>query len=136
MTHDLMDLMISDLGAKVTQVIVTDVKDDMFIATVVLHRKGTTIERDARPSDAIAQAVHCDAPIFAMENVLERAGVAIDPNSGDPDFEDARWPTFSIRKNGDMLSEDAKDVLTQAVDEAKRLGRLSAASPRTRSWLW
>ena len=125
MTHDLMDSLVSDLGAKVTQVIVTDVKDDMFIAKVVLQRNDTTIERDSRPSDAIALAVRCDAPIFAMEDVLERAGVAFDPNSGEPDFEDARWPRFSIRKHSNMLSEGAKAVLTQTVDEAKRLGRVS-----------
>ena len=79
LTHDLMDSMISDLGAKVAHVIVSELREDTFIARVVVQRNGTTIERDSRPSDAIALAVRCGAPIFAEEDVLERAGVALDP---------------------------------------------------------
>ena len=123
MTHDLMGSMISDLGAQVTQIIVSELRDDTFIARVVMQRNGTTIERDSRPSDAIALAVRCGAPIFAEEDVLERAGVALDPDTGDPDSTDARWPKFSVSKRGDMLSEDARTLLTQAGVEAERLGR-------------
>ena len=123
MTHDLMDSMISDLGATVTRVIVSELREDTFLARVVMQRNGTTIERDSRPSDAIALAVRCGAPIFAEEDVLKRAGVALDPDTGEPDSTDARWPKFSVSKRGDMLSEDARTLLTQAGVEAERLGR-------------
>ena len=126
MTHDLMDSMIGDLGAKVAHVIVSELREDTFIARVVLQRNGTTIERDSRPSDAIALAVRCGAAIFAEEDVLERAGVAVDPDTGEPDSEDARWPAFSVHKQGTKLLEDARNLLSQAVDEAKRLGRRDA----------
>lgn len=115
MTHDLMDLMIGDLGAKVVQVVVSGLRDDTFLARVVLQRNGTTIERDSRPSDAIALAVRCGAPIFADEEVLERAGTGLDPETGEP--------AFSISQQGDMLSDDARSLLVQAGVEAKRLGR-------------
>ena len=126
LTHDLMDSMISDLGAKVTQVIVSELREDTFIARVVMQRNGTTIERDSRPSDAIALAVRCGAPIFAEEDVLERAGVALHPATGEPDPTDARWPSFSLRRPSDALSEDAETLLTQADSEAKRMGRRAA----------
>lgn len=126
MTHDLMDSMISDLGAKVTQVIVSELREDTFIAKVVMQRNGTTIERDSRPSDAIALAVRCGAPIFAEEDVLERAGVALNPATGEPDPTDARWPSLSVQKRADALSEDAISLFTQADQEAKRLGRRAA----------
>ena len=126
MTHDLMDSMISDLGAKVTRVIVSELRDDTFIARVVMQRNGTTIERDSRPSDAIALAVRSGAPIFAEEDVLKRAGVALNPATGEPDSADARWPAFSVHKQGDTLSEDASTLLAQAVAVAKRLGRQTA----------
>ena len=115
MTHDLMGLMISDLGARVVQVIVNGLRDDTFLARVVLQRNGTTIERDSRPSDAIALAVRCGAPIFADEDVFERAGVDLDPETGEP--------AFSFSRQVDMLSEDAGSLLVQASVEAKRLGR-------------
>ena len=126
LTHDLMDSMISDLGAKVTQVVVSELREDTFIARVVMQRNGTTIERDSRPSDAIALAVRCGAPIFAEEDVLERAGVPLNPATGEPDPTDARWPSFSLRRQSDALSEDARSLLTQADSEAKRLGRRAA----------
>ena len=115
MTHDLMDLMISDLGAKVVQVVVSGLRDDTFLARVVLQRNGTSIERDSRPSDAIALAVRCGAPIFADAEVLERAGTDLDPETGEP--------AFSISRQVDMLPDDARSLLVQAGVEAKRLGR-------------
>ena len=118
MTHDLMGSMISDLGAEVVQVVVGELRKDMFLAKVVLRRNGTTIERDSRPSDAIALAVRCGAPIFVEEDVVDRAGVDPDPETGD-----IEWPPFSIDKHGDMLSEEARGLLRQAGVEAKRLGR-------------
>ncbi len=90
MTHDLMDSVISDLGAKVTRVVVSELKGDMFLGKIVLQRNGTTIERDSRPSDAIALAVRTGAPIYAEEDVVERGGVAFDAEKFDAD-----WPTIS-----------------------------------------
>ena len=126
MTHDLMDSMISDLGAKVTRVVVSELREDTFIARVVLQRNGTTIERDSRPSDAIALAVRCGAPIFAEDDVLERAGVAVDPDTGEPDSADARWPAFSAHKGADALTEGARTLLIEADAGAKRAGRRAA----------
>ena len=99
MTHDLLDLIINDLGAKVTKVVVTELMGATFIARVVLRRNGTTLERESRPSDAIALAVRSGAPMFAEEDVLERAGVAMDPVTGELDTEAAGWPAFSIRNS-------------------------------------
>ena len=39
---------------------------------------------DSRPSDAIALAVRVQAPIYAEETVLEKAGVALDKETGRP----------------------------------------------------
>ncbi len=46
----------------------------------MLDVNGRTLEVDSRPSDAIALAVRVDAPIFAEESVLDRAGVILDEN--------------------------------------------------------
>ena len=82
MTHDLMDLLIGDLGARVESVVITDIKEDTFFAKVILKNNGTTIERDSRPSDAIALAVRSNAPIFAEQRVFERVGVEFDTETG------------------------------------------------------
>jgi bifunctional DNase/RNase len=72
MTHDLMTSLLPALGAKLDRVIISDLKENTFYATLVLtNAAGEKVEVDARPSDAIALAVHVDAPIFVEERVIE-----------------------------------------------------------------
>lgn len=78
LTHDLLRNMIEQLGARVSHIIVNDLANDTFFARIVLEVRGETLEVDSRPSDAIALAVRTDAPIFAEEAVLDRAGVVLD----------------------------------------------------------
>jgi len=69
---------IDQLGAQVIHILVNDLANDTFYAKIVLDVNGTSMEVDARPSDAIALAVRAKVPIFADESVLERAGVLLD----------------------------------------------------------
>ncbi len=73
MTHDLMAAMIHALGSRLDRVIISDLRNNTFYARLMLERAGQSepIEVDARPSDAIALAVHLDARIFVDEKVLE-----------------------------------------------------------------
>jgi bifunctional DNase/RNase len=78
LTHDLLRAVIDQLGAQVIHILVNDLANDTFYAKIVLDVNGTSMEVDARPSDAIALAVRAKVPIFADESVLERAGVLLD----------------------------------------------------------
>lgn len=78
LTHDLLRNMIETLGGRVSHIIVNDLSNDTFFARIVLELNGELIEVDSRPSDAIALAVRVAVPIYAEENVLERAGVVLD----------------------------------------------------------
>ncbi len=80
MTHDLLRNMISHLGAAVSHVVVTELRDDTFHARIVLVENGRQTEVDARPSDAIALAVRADAAIYVSEDVMARAGLV--PEAG------------------------------------------------------
>lgn len=82
LTHDLMSSMIAALGASVDSVIVNDLNNDTFYARVMLRLDGKSLEIDSRPSDALAIAVRAKAPIFAEEEVLSKAGVIMDPETG------------------------------------------------------
>lgn len=73
MTHDLLRDAIVALGASVTRVSVTELRDRTFFAELELRVDGRTVRVSARPSDAIALAVRVDAPIFAAEDVLDEA---------------------------------------------------------------
>ena len=82
-THDLLKSVITELGAKVTRIVVNDLADDVFYARVLMDIDGRHVEVDSRPSDAIALAVRVKAPIFAEDTVLDKAGITLDADAED-----------------------------------------------------
>lgn len=77
LTHDLLGNVIREFGGAVKSVVVHDLENDTFYARITVEHPGGTLEVDSRPSDAIALAVRAEAPIYAEESVLERAGVTL-----------------------------------------------------------
>ncbi|MCX7643554.1 MAG: bifunctional nuclease family protein [Armatimonadetes bacterium] len=69
MTHDLLLSAIKALGGKVERVVITDLRDNTFYATIVLRDEKGLKELDARPSDSIALALRAKAPIFLSPKV-------------------------------------------------------------------
>jgi uncharacterized protein len=75
MTHDLLDTMIKTLGGKVQRIFIDDLKRNTFLARIYVVQNGKTHEIDARPSDSIALALRCNAPIFTARKVIDEAGI-------------------------------------------------------------
>ena len=76
MTHDLMKILLEDLGARVDRIVVTDLDEGTFFAEVHIRSNGDSLQVSSRPSDAIALAVRMSTPIFVSEEVLDEAGYA------------------------------------------------------------
>jgi len=74
-THDLLKSVIDAMGARVSHVLVNDLRDDTFFATIVIDQNGHKVEIDSRPSDAISLAVRVKAPVFVADVVMEQAGI-------------------------------------------------------------
>ena len=72
MTHDLIDNVIDNLGAKIEKIVINDLKNHTFYAKITLSSNGQTVEVDSRPSDAIALAVVAQAPIYVAEHVFDK----------------------------------------------------------------
>ncbi|BCX05401.1 MAG: hypothetical protein KatS3mg053_3339 [Candidatus Roseilinea sp.] len=77
LTHDLAAHILTKLGARLSHVLIHDLRNQHFYASIVMHigDDEQEIVLDARPSDAIAIAVRLDSPIFVDEQVLAEAGV-------------------------------------------------------------
>ncbi|MDI7266881.1 MAG: bifunctional nuclease family protein [Myxococcota bacterium] len=82
LTHDLLDALLAEMGAQIVRVLVTKLRGDVFIGTVVVRQGGRLIRVDARPSDAVALAVGNNVPIFVARSVLQSAGVPIERRFG------------------------------------------------------
>ena|SRR5512136_2132683 len=83
LTHDLLRSIIDAFGGNVQYIVVNDLANDTFYARIIMDVDGRKMEIDSRPSDAIALAVRVQAPIFAEETVLEKAGVRLDQETGE-----------------------------------------------------
>src|SRR2546429_5402428 len=75
MTHDLVTDMLEQLGAQVTRITVTELRENTFYAQITVQLDGSEIDVDSRPSDAIALAIRADAPIFAADEVIEESAI-------------------------------------------------------------
>lgn len=73
MTHDLLKNVIEGLRATVDQVVITDLRDNTFFATIHLKRDGEQFTIDARPSDAMALALRTSSPIHVETQVLDKS---------------------------------------------------------------
>ncbi|MEO8035898.1 MAG: bifunctional nuclease family protein [Acidobacteriota bacterium] len=77
MTHDLLKNLIGELHARVTRIVIHELRDSTFFAQIRLTTDDEsgerTLELDARPSDAIALALRTAAPIFVSQTVLDQA---------------------------------------------------------------
>jgi bifunctional DNase/RNase len=73
MTHDLIKSMIEAFEITLTEVYINELKEGTFFAKLIFD--DDVMELDARPSDAIALAVRCNAPIFVNSEVLDETGI-------------------------------------------------------------
>jgi len=74
MTHDLILNIIKGLEAEAKKIVVTELKDNTFYATIHITTKQGEVEIDSRPSDAIAVALRVGTPIYVVEEVINQAG--------------------------------------------------------------
>ena len=81
MTHGLMLHIMEAYELHLEQVTIDRVVEGIFYATLHLTDGFNKKRLDSRTTDAIALALHADAPIFMDEAVLEETGVKADPPS-------------------------------------------------------
>jgi len=71
LTHDLLFLIVEGLKAKITRIVIADLRENTFFASVIIEREGEVLSIDARPSDSIALALRAKASIFVNEKLLQ-----------------------------------------------------------------
>src|SRR5438105_2709660 len=74
MTHDLLKSVLEEVGVTIERIVITELRETTFYATLEMARDGAQYSVSSRPSDAIALAVRSGVPIFAAPDVLSDAG--------------------------------------------------------------
>ena len=84
LTHDLMNNLLELLDATLTAVHLTEIKDGIFYATMLLRDSNAgQLTISARPSDAIALAVRSHSNILATQELLDEIGIEIPQGDGE-----------------------------------------------------
>ncbi len=81
LTADLICAIMDELGASVDSIIINDIQNNTFYASIVLTADWITLKIDSRPSDAMAVALRVGAPIYAQEKVLDEVGIQPEPGA-------------------------------------------------------
>lgn len=105
MTHDLLRNLITEMGARVERVVVTELRDNTFFAVIEMRNsEGEAMMLDSRPSDAIALALRADCPIYVNEDVIKASRSSIGGSEEEEESsagEDEEWPDV-IGEAGDL----------------------------------
>jgi bifunctional DNase/RNase len=103
MTHDLLRNVITEMGASVERVVVTELRDNTFFAMIVMkNRAGESIMIDARPSDAIALALRTDCAMYVNEEVIRASRNTVSgAEEEETSASDEEWPDV-IGEAGDL----------------------------------
>lgn len=107
MTHDLLANVIEAMGGTLERIVVNDLREHTFYASLHIARNGEEIEIDCRPSDAIALGSAFQTPIFVAEHVLEE--VCREPASAEERIE-------ILRRRMTMLAEKIEEISDRLAD--------------------
>ncbi len=122
LTHDLLKQVLDNLECRMKRVEITDLADNTFFAKLVLEANGLESVIDARPSDALALALRCGAPVMVAPEVMDAAGVIVRETAGNGRLSLERAaPLTGAEKIEDLKRRIAKAVESEHYEEAARL---------------
>ena len=126
MTHDLLKSVFDHFHATVRSVVITELRENAFyVAEIHVDANGHSITIDSRPSDAIALALRVDAPIYVLEEVMEKAGKEMKQKDDDvteqSDIEDLEVAGGEVVRDmvTDSPLETARKQLQSAIEEER-----------------
>ena len=113
LTHDLFKNFADAFHIQLKKVLIHKLVDGVFYSSIVCERDGIEQAIDARTSDAIALALRFAAPIFTYPNILEKAGVHLNPNRSSEDDELADDILMPLQENENQEEETNTSIYSR-----------------------
>ena len=123
MTHETMHSIMDTFGLTLREVTIDRVEDGIFYATLHVSDGFNVSTIDSRPSDAVALATLCNAPMYVDERVLDETGV--DEIPAPAPLDDRR--TLQLLEEELRLCEQREDY-ERAAEIQKQIESLSKGS--------
>lgn len=119
LTHDLFKSFAIAYDIEIKEIIIYNLIEGIFYAKIVCEKDGKITEIDARTSDAIAIGVRFNCPVYTFETILSSAGILLDENSTENDFEISEDENEEIEDKNDVTKfslESLEEKLNQAIE--------------------
>jgi len=72
LTSDLLSQVITHFNIDIISVKITEAKDEIYYAEIILKNENKILSLDTRPSDAVALAIKHHKPIFVKKDILSK----------------------------------------------------------------
>ncbi len=115
MTHDLLKSLLEAFDITLTEVFINELRDGTFYAKLIFEE--VNLEIDVRPSDAIALAVRCSAPIYVSADILDETGLFPPGDDNDDDLKLMNRPHQQKPKK-DAKPKSRLEYLEEQLDKA------------------
>jgi bifunctional DNase/RNase len=83
LTHDLFKMFADEFGISVLEVFIYKLEEGVFYSKLICNNGDKEVSVDSRTSDAVAMALRFGCPIYITEEILEKAGITVNPSSAD-----------------------------------------------------
>lgn len=118
MTHDLFRAFGNTFHFHVEEIVISDLKEGVFFAKIVVSDGLKKNEIDARPSDAIAIGLRFDSPIYTYENILAEAGIVLtDQEEEEKEKTEKKEPKAKVKKENVKKSDDYKNFSVDKLND-------------------
>lgn len=123
LTHDLFKKFANEYGINIVEVLINKFEEGIFFSKLVCEKDGKITEIDSRTSDAVALALRFGCPIYALESIVEEAGITMDENENLEGEnlhgiqEDDPLSEEDISAYEDFLMDELEEMLKKAIQE-------------------
>ena len=83
LTHDLFKQFADEFNISVFEIVIYKLEEGVFFSKLLCNNGEKEISIDSRTSDAVALALRFGCPIYITEDILEKAGITVNPSDSE-----------------------------------------------------
>jgi uncharacterized protein len=116
LTHDLFRKFADEFGISVSEVMIYKLEEGVFFSRLICNNGNREYSIDSRTSDAVALALRFGCPIYISEDILDKAGITINPSESDTETSDEMNDILDPENN--KYDSYSDEELYKIIDEA------------------
>jgi len=116
LTHDLFKKFADEFKIFISEVVIYKLEEGVFFSKLICNNGNKEYSIDSRTSDAVAIALRFNCPIYINEEILDKAGITINPSDSEVPAETDTDRIFE--KESSKYDSYSDEELYKIIDEA------------------